>query len=71
MNYQQLLNQLQLLTPEQLQQTVTVYLQNEDEYFAIDSTDTTLEDDVLDEGSFILVLISYVTDSCCCMACTS
>ena len=58
MNYQQLLKQLQLLTPEQLQQTVTVHLQNEDEYFTIDSTDTTLEDDVLDEGSFILVLIS-------------
>ena len=58
MNYQQLLKQLQLLTPEQLQQTVTVHLQNEDEYFAIDSTDTTLEDDVLDEGSFLLVLIS-------------
>ena len=58
MNYQQLLKQLQLLTPEQLQQTVTVHLQNEDEYFEINSTDTTLEDDVLDEGSFFLTLIS-------------
>jgi hypothetical protein len=56
MNYKQLLKQLKSLTKEQLQQTVTIHIQHVDEYYAIANTDTTTEDDVLEEGHFFLVL---------------
>lgn len=54
MTYQELLKQLQDLSPEQLNQTVTVFFEY-DEYYPVVETDVTNEDDTLDAGHFILV----------------
>lgn len=55
MTYQELLLQLQSMSPEELCQDATVYLSETDEYVAIDGTGYTSEEcDVLDPGHFIL-----------------
>ena len=55
MNYKTLLEQLQGLTPEQLEQTATVYCRDYDEYFIITAIGETDEScDVLDSGHKIL-----------------
>ncbi len=56
MTYQELLDQLTMLSEEQLQQTVTVRDPYEDEYIAVVHTNTTNDADVLDEDHFYLVL---------------
>lgn len=56
MTYKDLLNQLMMLSEEQLEQTVTVHEPYEDEYIAVVHTATTSEADVLDENHFYLVL---------------
>jgi hypothetical protein len=56
MTYKELLDQLMMLTEEQLSQTVTVHEPYEDEYIAVVHTATTSEADVLDENHFYLVL---------------
>jgi len=56
MTYKELLDQLMMLTEEQLSQTVTVHEPYEDEYIAVVHTATTSEADVLDEDHFYLVL---------------
>jgi len=56
MTYKELLDQLMMLTEEQLEQTVTVHEPYEDEYIAVVHTATTSEADVLDENHFYLVL---------------
>lgn len=56
MTYKQLLEQLQDLTEEQLNQTVTVYESQDNEFFMVDHTAVTNESDVLDEDHFFLVL---------------
>ena len=59
MNYQQLLTQLQTLTPEQLAQDVTVYISEQDEYYALRPdypTCTSETDDVLDGDHFYLAI---------------
>ncbi len=56
MTYKELLDQLMMLTEEQLSQTVTVHEPYEDEYIAVVHTATTSEADVLDEDHFYLIL---------------
>jgi len=56
MTYKELLDQLMMLTEEQLGQTVTVHEPYEDEYIAVVHTATASEADVLDEDHFYLVL---------------
>ena len=56
MTYKELLDQLMMLSEEQLSQTVTVHEPYEDEYIAVVHTATTSEADVLDEDHFYLVL---------------
>ena len=56
MTYKELLNQLMMLSEEQLEQTVTVHEPYEDEYIAVVHTATTSEADVLDENHFYRVL---------------
>lgn len=56
MTYKELLDQLMMLSEEQLEQTVTVHEPYEDEYIAVVHTATTSEADVLDENHFYLVL---------------
>ena len=56
MNYAQLLKGLKVLSKEQLQQTLTIYIERDDEYYSVSHTDITLEDDVLNEGHFFLVI---------------
>lgn len=64
LTYGQLLERLYELTPEQLQQTVTVYSMDSDETFGMldtdvvgqeDPQDVRPEGDVLDQGHFYLV----------------
>ena len=64
LTYGQLLERLYELTPEQLQQTVTVYNLDNDETFGMLDTDTAgqehpqdvrPEQDVLDAGHFYLI----------------
>ena len=56
MTYKELLDQLMMLSEEQLEQTVTVHEPYEDEYIAVIHTATTSEADVLDENHFYLIL---------------
>lgn len=56
MTYKELLEQLQQLSPERLEDTVTVHDPYQDEYIAVVHTATTTETDVLDENHFYLVL---------------
>ena len=58
MTYRNLLLDLQTLSEEQLDQTVTVHEPYEDEYIAVIGTDHAEEEtnDVLDPGHFFLVL---------------
>ncbi len=58
MTYKQLLQQLQQLSPERLEDTVTVHDPYEDEMIAVVHTETAEEDDcdVLDPGHFYLIL---------------
>jgi hypothetical protein len=56
MSYKELLEQLQQLSPERLEDTVTVHDPYQDEYIAVVHTATTTETDVLDENHFYLVL---------------
>ena len=58
MRYKELLEQLNKLTFEQLNQTVTIHDPYQDEYIAVVHTATTSESDVLDENHFYLVLKS-------------
>ena len=56
MTYQQLIDQLQQLTDEQLQQDVTIYDESIDEYFAlkVELVETTDVCDVLDPGHVVI-----------------
>lgn len=58
MTYKQLLEQLQQLSPERLEDTVTVHDPYEDGWIAVVHSRTAEEDDcdVLDPGHFYLVL---------------
>jgi hypothetical protein len=58
MNYKDLLNKLQALTPEQLNQTVTIYEPYEDEYIAAIDVGFSEEAncDALDPNHFYLIL---------------
>tara|TARA_R100000234_G_scaffold90978_1_gene59144 strand:- start:209 stop:394 length:186 start_codon:yes stop_codon:yes gene_type:complete len=59
MTYKQLLEELQTLSPDQLNRDVTVYLGDSvDEYVPVQSVSVCVEDecDVLDSGSLVLVL---------------
>ena len=58
MTYKQLLEQLQQLSPERLEDTVTVHDPYQDEMIAVIHTETAAFDDtdVLDPGHFYLVL---------------
>ena len=59
MKYRQLLDELQLLSEEQLDQDVTVYVSEQDEYYALrpDYPVAISEaDDVLDEDHFYLAI---------------
>ena len=58
MTYKQLLEQLQQLSPERLEDTVTVYDSYTDEYTASIDTNVANEEfcDVLDQGHFYLIL---------------
>jgi len=58
MTYKELLEQLQSLTPEQLNQTVTIKDVFHDEFHGVEETAFTDETvDVLDEGHFYLMLM--------------
>lgn len=56
MTYQQLIDQLQQLTDEQLQQDVTIYDESIDEYFAlkVELVETTDTCDVLDPRHIVI-----------------
>ena len=54
MTYEELLEQLSELSPQQLNQTVTVYVSGDD-YFPVNETGVAADDDVLDEDHFVLV----------------
>tara|TARA_B100002019_G_scaffold246597_1_gene224552 strand:+ start:4778 stop:4996 length:219 start_codon:yes stop_codon:yes gene_type:complete len=55
MTYQQLLDQLQELTPQQLNQTATLYSIKEDEFVPVYSGDFTDSDEqVLDANHFVI-----------------
>ena len=59
MKYRQLLDELQLLSEEQLDQDVTVYVSGVDEYYALRPdypVAVSEEDDVLDADHFYLVI---------------
>lgn len=56
MTYRELLEQLEELSDEQLDQTVTVHEPYQDEYIAVVHSATTSEADVLDADHFYLVL---------------
>ena len=59
MKYRQLLDELQLLNKEQLDQDVTVYVSEQDEYYALRSdypVAVSETDDVLDGDHFYLVI---------------
>ena len=53
MTYKDLLEQLSELSFEQLNQTVTVQV-SDDEYFPVNETGIAVDDDVLDEDHFVL-----------------
>lgn len=54
MTYGELLEQLYELSPQQLNQTVTVCVSGDD-YFPVNETGIAADDDVLDEDHFVLV----------------
>lgn len=54
MTYEELLGQLSELSPQQLKQTVTVYVSGDD-YFSVSKTGVAADDDVLDEDHIVLV----------------
>lgn len=58
MTYKDLLEELNKLTEEQLNQTVTIYEPYQDEYIAAVDTcvSTEFECDALDEGHFYIIL---------------
>ena len=57
MTYKELFEQLQSLTPEQLNQTVTIKDVSHDEFHGVEETAfTDGTEDVLDEGHFYLML---------------
>ena len=59
LTYQELLNRINkaaVKNPAILNQDVTIYDVEGDEYYAANKTDVTVEDDVLDGGHFVIVL---------------
>lgn len=56
MTYAELLQVLQNLDPERLSDTVTVYDEEEDEYFGATGCVVTKETDVLDENHLFLTI---------------
>jgi len=56
MTYQDLLNELKTLKPEQLNQTVTIHLTEIDEFMPVRAVSVSVEDvcDVLDPGHIVL-----------------
>lgn len=59
MSYADLLKELQQFTPEQLAQTVTVYVQGVDEWYGLEQSDLRVTDDtvdVLDPGQKYFVI---------------
>ena len=55
MTYQHLLEELQKLSPAQLEQNVTVHLSEVDEYMPAWAVGIAVETDVLDEDHIVLV----------------
>ena len=55
MTYRQLLEAIKELRPENLDDTVTIYIVEEDEYFAVVSTGI-CDDGVLDDGHPFLIV---------------
>lgn len=55
MTYKDLLKELNNLTAEQLNQNVTVYLADQDDFVAVTTVSTTQETDVLDKEHFVLI----------------
>jgi hypothetical protein len=56
MTYKNLLDKLMMMDEEQINQSVTIYDTNDDEYIPVSHTETTSESDVLDENHFYLVI---------------
>ena len=54
LTYRELVDRLQKLTPEQLNQSVTVYHGSVDEFFPVYTTGVTHMDDTLDANHFYL-----------------
>jgi hypothetical protein len=61
MTYKQLLNELKKLPKERLEDTVTVYDPDRDDFCSINHAEVSTDDanDVLDPDHFYLVLTSY------------
>jgi hypothetical protein len=57
--YAELKTQLENLHPDRLQDDVTIYLEDEDEYFAVTRT-YFCNDGVLDDGHFYLALTDVI-----------
>lgn len=58
LTYRNLLKGLKAMTPEQLDQTATIFVKDSDEFFPVCQAKAALahETDVLDEGHFYLVI---------------
>jgi len=56
MTYKDLLDQLMMMDEEQINQSVTIYNTDDDEYIPVSHTETTSEADVLDENHFYLAI---------------
>lgn len=56
MTYKELLEMLAKLSPEQLNQTVTVHHHQSDEYYPVPQCGIVSDTDVLDENHFVLMI---------------
>jgi hypothetical protein len=56
LTYKELLERLQGCSQEQLEQNVSIYISDIDEYYPVENTRIETETDVLDEGHFVLVV---------------
>lgn len=50
MTYAELITELQALDPARLQDTVTVYVRGQDEFYAVNDFQIAVDDGVLDDG---------------------
>jgi hypothetical protein len=56
LTYKQLFEFLKTLTEEELEQTITVYDTNNDEYYPVTDWDKALGNDVVDDGQVVLII---------------